>query len=149
VQARRSLLQPGKWTIGALANNVFSFAGQSSRADVNQMLVNCFVNYNLSKGWYVASLPIVTANWNAPSGSQWVVPLGGSIGRIMKLGFQPINIQIGFYGNAVHPPGTSSWNRRAQIAFLFPKLSPAQKKMLLQQNLKKLEQQQQATPPQK
>lgn len=140
-----ALTQPGKWTIGALVNNVWSFAGQSRRPDVNQMLFNWFVNYNLPKGWYVGTLPIVTANWNAPSGSRWVVPIGSSVGRIMKLGFQPVNIQIGFYGNAVHPPGASSWNMRAQIAFLFPKLSQAQKKMLLQQSLKQLEQQ----PPQK
>jgi hypothetical protein len=137
-----ALAQPGKWTVGALVNNVWSFAGQSSRPDVNQLLINYFINYNLSKGWYVGTLPIVTANWNAPSGSQWVVPLGGSIGRIMKMGFQPVNVQIGFYGNAVHPPGASSWNVRAQIAFLFPKLSPAMKRALLQQNLKQLEQQQ-------
>lgn len=144
-----ALSQPGKWTIGALANNVWSFAGQSRRPDVNQMLINWFVNYNLDKGWYVGTLPIVTANWNAPSGRGWVVPLGASVGRIMKVGFQPVNIQIGFYGNAVHPPGASSWNMRAQIAFLFPKLTPAMKKAILQQNLKQLEQQQQATPPQK
>ena len=139
------LTQPGKWTLGALANNVWSYTGQSSRSDVNQLLLNLFLNYNLQKGWYVASLPILTANWKAASGQQWVVPLGASVGRIMKLGFQPVNLQLGFYGNVVHPSGASSWNMRAQIAFLFPKLSHEQKKMLLQQNLKKLEQEEPKT----
>jgi len=48
------------------------------------------------------------------------VPLGGGIGRIMKLGAQPVNVGLQFYGNAVHPPGGSPWSLRVAIAFLFP-----------------------------
>jgi hypothetical protein len=33
------------------------------------------------------------------------VPFGGGVGRIMRLGFQPVNITAQFYGSAVHPPG--------------------------------------------
>ena len=29
------------------------------------MLLQYFINYNLNKGHYLASTPIVTANWNA------------------------------------------------------------------------------------
>ena len=47
------LVQPGHWTIGALINNVWSVAGSGGRADVNQMLLQYFVNYNLKKGWYL------------------------------------------------------------------------------------------------
>jgi hypothetical protein len=59
------LVQPGHWTVGVLINNVFSVAGSAHRPDVNQMLLQYFVNYNLKKGWYLASGPIVTANWNS------------------------------------------------------------------------------------
>lgn len=116
------LTQPGPWTLGALVNNVWSFAGQSSRANVNQMLFQYFINYNLKKGWYITWQPIVTANWEATNGNRWVVPVGGGIGRIMRLGFQPVNVTAQFYGNAVHPPGASSWSMKLQIAFLFPKI---------------------------
>jgi hypothetical protein len=37
---------------------------------------------------------------------------------------------------------------RAQIAFLFPKLSKEQEKMMLEKKLKELEQEQQKSPPQ-
>ena len=60
-----ALMQPGHWTVGVLINNVFSVAGSSHRPDVNQMLLQYFVNYNLNKGYYLTSGPIVTANWNA------------------------------------------------------------------------------------
>jgi len=136
------LSQPGKWTLGGLVNNVFSFAGQSSRADVNQMVFQYFINYNLKKGWYITWQPTITANWEATNGGRWVVPLGGGVGRIMKLGFQPVNITAQFYGNAVYPPGTSPWGMRLQIAFLFPKLTKQQEKMLLEQKLKQMEQEQ-------
>ena len=43
------LTQPGHWTLGALVNNVWSFAGHSDRQNVNQMLFQYFINYNLRK----------------------------------------------------------------------------------------------------
>ncbi len=81
------LEQPGKWTLGALVNNVFSFAGQSRRPDVNQMVFQYFINYNLQHGWYITWQPTLTANWEATNGGRWVVPFGGGVGRIMKLGW--------------------------------------------------------------
>jgi hypothetical protein len=133
------LAQPGKWTVGGLVNNVFSFAGQSSRADVNQMVFQYFINYNLSHGWYLTWQPTLTANWEATNGGRWVVPFGGGVGRIMKLGFQPVNLTAQVYGNGVHPQEASPWGMRLQIAFLFPKLTKQQQKMMMEQKLKQLE----------
>ena len=116
-----ALVQPGKWTLGLLANNVWGVAGHSNLPDVNQFLLQHFINYNLQKGWYLTWQPTLTANWEATKGGRWVVPLGGGIGRIMKLGPQPVNVGLQFYGNAVHPPGGSPWSMRLQIAFLYPK----------------------------
>ncbi|MHA0111314.1 hypothetical protein ACXYUI_29980, partial [Klebsiella pneumoniae] len=82
------------------------------------MLLQYFISYNMKKGWYVTTSPIVTANWNASRGNVWTVPFGGGVGRIMKLGFQPVNITAQFYGNATYPSSTSPWGMRLQIAFL-------------------------------
>jgi hypothetical protein len=141
-----ALVQPSHFTIGALANNYWSVAGHSDldKPAVNQFLLQWFVNYNMKKGWYLTSGPIVTANWRATNGV-WTVPFGGGVGRIMKLGFQPVNITAQFYGNAVYPAGTSPWSMKLQIAFLFPKLTKEQEKMMMQQKLKQLD----AEPPQK
>jgi len=140
-----ALTQPGHWTIGALVNNVWSVAGSGSRPPVNQMLLQYAVAYQLKKGWYVTSSPILTANWRASSRDVWTVPYGGGIGRVMKLGFQPINVTAQFYGNALYPAGTSPWGMRLQLAFLFPKLSKAQEKMLMEQAIKQLDQEQTET----
>jgi hypothetical protein len=136
------LAQPGKWTVGALVNNVFSFAGQSSRPPVNQMVFQYFINYNLKHGYFITWQPTLTANWEATNGGRWVVPYGGGVGRITKIGFQPVNLTVQFYGNAIHPEGTSPWSMRLQIAFLFPKLTKEQEKMMMEQKLKQMEQEQ-------
>lgn len=140
-----ALLQPGHWTLGVLANNVWSVAGDGSRPDVNQFLLQYFINYNLKKGWFITWQPTLTANWEATNGNTWTVPFGGGIGRIMKLGNQPVSLTGQFYGNAVHPEGTPSWSMRLQIAFLFPKLTDEEKEMLLKKKLQQLEQQKQQT----
>jgi hypothetical protein len=78
------LTQPKPWTIGVLVSNDWSIAGSGSRPSVNQVLMQPFLNYNLQKGWYLSTSPIITADWKASSGNVWVVPLGGGVGRVMK-----------------------------------------------------------------
>jgi hypothetical protein len=135
-----ALTQPGPWTLGALVSNVWSVAGSGGRPVVNQMLLQYFINYNLKKGWYISISPILTANWRGSSGSVWTVPFGGGIGKIARLGYQPVNLSAAFYGNPVNPSGASPWSMRLQIAFLFPKLSKEQQAMTMQQKLKQLPQ---------
>ena len=147
-----ALVQPGHWTIGALVNNVFSVAGSPNRPYVNQMLLQYFVTYNLKKGWNINTGPIVTANWRSKGsgeaadgndttgGSVWTVPFGGGVGRIMKLGFQPVNLSLNFYGNAVHPPGASSWGMRIQVALLYPRFTKEQQIMIMEKKLKEMQQ---------
>lgn len=111
----------GHWLYGTLVNNLFSVAGPSERPDVNQMLVQPFVNYNLRHDWYLVSSPYVTANWKASSGNEWTVPVGGGAGRIVRLGKQPVNVYAQFFRNVERPDGVTSWSARAQVQFLFPK----------------------------
>lgn len=135
-----ALTQPGHWTLGVLANNIWSVAGSGSRPDVNQFLLQYFINYNLKKGWFITWQPTLTADWEATNQEgQWTVPFGGGIGRIMKLGNQPILLTTQFYGNAVHPQGTPAWSMKLQISFLFPKLTKEEKEMLLKKKLEQLE----------
>ncbi len=143
-----ALTTPGHWVIGALANNVWSIAGTGSRAPVNQFLLQYFINYNIKHGWYVTTAPIITANWRASSGNVLTLPFGGGVGRIFKIGFQPVNLQVQGFGNAKYPEGTSPWGLRVELAFLFPKFTKAQEKEMMEMKLKQLDQEQLA-PPQK
>jgi len=138
-----ALAQPHHWTLGVLTNNVWSVAGTGSRPSVNQFLLQYFINYNMKKGWYVDIAPIITADWKASSGNVWTVPVGGGLGRLMKVGFQPMSMSAQFYGNAVHPSGASPWGMRIQIALLFPQLTAKEKMLMMEEKLKEMEKDQQ------
>ncbi|MFZ9003710.1 MAG: hypothetical protein ACO20F_11760 [Robiginitalea sp.] len=116
------LAQPGDWTFGALINNAWSFAGKEEREDVNHMLLNLFLVRQLGEGWYVNSAPIITADWKADSGEQWIVPIGAGGGKLVMLGGKlPVNIQTQLYYNVVRPDFGPEWQWRFQLQILLPK----------------------------
>jgi hypothetical protein len=111
-----------KWgTLGMLVRHLWSFAGESNRADVNQSLIEPFLNYNLPQGWYLITDLIITANWEAPSGQRWTVPLGGGAGKLFKIGNQTMNARVEAYYNIEKPDGAPDWQWGFTIQFLFPK----------------------------
>ncbi len=111
----------GPWVIGALVTNIWSFAGEDDRADVNQGLLQYFINYNFPGGFYFTSAPVITANWEADSDDRWTVPFGGGFGKILKIGKLPINTSLSAYYNVEHPDNGPEWSARLQFQFLFPK----------------------------
>src|SRR6202140_4990955 len=111
----------GHWLFGTLVQNLFSVAGPSKLPDVNQMLLQPFVNYNMRHGWYLTSSPIITSNWEANSNNRWTVPVGGGVGRIVHFGKRPVNTYAQFFRNVERPDGTTSWSARFDMTFLFPK----------------------------
>jgi hypothetical protein len=114
------LFQRGPWVVGALANNVWSFADDRGRADVNRLTVQPFVNYNFEGGWYATSSPVVTADWNA-RGEKWTVPVGAGFGRLIRIGSQPVNAQAQAFYNILRSEDGPEWTVRFQLQFLFPR----------------------------
>jgi hypothetical protein len=109
----------GPWVTGGLVNQIWSVAGDSDRRSLNQFLVQPFVNYNLPNGWYLVSSPIITANWQASS-DRWLVPVGGGVGRVFRVGSQPVNASLQAYANVAKPDLFGDVTIRAQIQLLFP-----------------------------
>ncbi len=110
-----------KWVYGFLVNNVWSVGGDENASDVNSMLFQYFINYNFTGGWYLSSAPIITANWEASEGNQWIVPFGGGGGKIVKIGKLPLNLQAQVFYNVVKPDGYGSMSLRLQAQLMLPK----------------------------
>jgi len=108
----------GPWVVGSLFSNVWSFTGDKS---VNLFTWQYFVNYNLDDGWYLTSAPVITANWEADSDNTWTVPFGGGVGKIFRIGKQPMNASAAAYYNVEKPDFGADWQLRLQVQFLFPK----------------------------
>lgn len=119
------LTMPGNWVLGALLQNVWSFAGPQNAPKVNQFLFQYFVNYNFKGGWYLTSSPVNTADWTqSDNKDRWTVPIGIGGGKIMRWGKQPVNITFQYYYNLVRPTGSvpsGPYTIRFQLQFLFPK----------------------------
>ncbi|MBC7940247.1 MAG: neuromedin U [Chitinophagaceae bacterium] len=109
------------WVYGALVNNSWSLGGADGGPKFNQLLLQPFINYNLPGGLYLTSSPVITANWKAAGSQQWTVPLGAGIGKIFRIGTQPVNAQISAYSNVVRPDLTADWSLRVQLQLMFPK----------------------------
>jgi hypothetical protein len=111
----------GPWLVGVLITDVASIGGQEDRKSVHQFLMQPFVDYNFSHGWYLASSPILTANWRATSGNKWTVPVGGGGGKILHIGHQAVNAYIQAFDDVVRPHESGTWTLRLQVQLLFPK----------------------------
>jgi hypothetical protein len=64
--------------------------------------------------------PQITANWIAESGNQRTLLLGGGIGKLFKVGKQPVNASLQAYGNVIRPENGPVWVLRFQVQLLFP-----------------------------
>jgi hypothetical protein len=109
------------WVYGALVNNIWSLSSNQRGGSYNNGLIQPFVNYNFKGGLYLTSAPILTVDWEADSGQQWTVPVGGGVGKIFHLRKLPVNTQLSTYYNVVRPDDGPNWQIRFQVQLMFPK----------------------------
>jgi hypothetical protein len=115
------LVTPGKFVLGAVINQMWRIGGSTSTTAINQFYTQPFINYNFRLGWSVSFAPAITANWSAPSGQQWTVPLGAGVSKITVVGKQPINLSFQYYHNVERPDNAGADQVRMVVAFLFPR----------------------------
>ena len=114
------VVKPKPWTIGFIASNVWSFAGQSGRSSVDKGSLQYFIHYNLANGWSLKTSPTMTAEWNKASGDVWTVPVGAGAAKVFKLGKVAIDASLAGYAYAAKPSDGPDWQLRCEASFLFP-----------------------------
>jgi hypothetical protein len=114
-----ALKQDGPWTYGALANHIWSFAGESDRNDISNTFLQPFVTYTTPSALSFAFQAEATYDWKA---EQWNIPLGIFVSKVVRLGQQMISLQAGprYYVEST-PNGPEGWAFRANLTLLFPK----------------------------
>jgi len=113
-----ALRQEHGWTYGLLANHLWSYAGQSDRAEVNATFLQPFVSYTTKKQTTFGINTESTYDWQ---NSQWTVPINLAVSQLLKLGGQPMQFQLGGRVYAERPDGGPDWGLRFTVTFLFPK----------------------------
>ena len=111
--------QPGQWTFGALANQLWSIAGDKNRPDVNAAYFQPFTSYRFPGGLTVGISSENTYDWNSKQLISGLASL--NIFQLIKFaGKQLANIQVSpllYYANAnIKKP---VWGARTTITLIF------------------------------
>jgi hypothetical protein len=116
-----ALIMPGRYVIGLLVNQLWSFAGKMSTPPVNSGFFQPFIDYNIPGGQFsLSTAPEITANYEAPGNQKWTVPVGGGVTYTFKLNNQIMQLYGGYYTNVVHPLSGPQTTLRIDWSLLFP-----------------------------
>ncbi|MGL6266828.1 MAG: hypothetical protein ACRC2O_02840 [Chitinophagaceae bacterium] len=111
------LTQNNGWTIGGLANHIFSVAGDENRSDINTTFLNPFFGYNWKSGSGVIINSEYTHDWENDLDVFVVTP---TFTAVTKFGSQVVSFAI---GPRIHfaPENRANYGLRAAITLVFPK----------------------------
>ena len=106
-----ALAQPGQWTIGMLANQIWSVGGSHNDQNIISTFLQPFIVYTLKSHTSFALNTESTYDWE---NSQWTVPINLMIQQVFKIGKQPMALQVGgrYYADA--PTGYAHLGRPAE-----------------------------------
>jgi len=115
-----ALSMRGPWTLGALGNHVWSFAGDGDRPDISSTLLQPFVAYTWPSAWTLSVQSESTYNWKT---EKWSVPVNAAVSKLVKWGKLPVSLQAGVgYWAASPETGPEGVRFRLQANFVLPKL---------------------------
>jgi hypothetical protein len=113
------LSQTGPWTVGMLANHIWSFAGDDDRPDVNSTFLQPFLTYTTANAWTFGINSESSYDWEA---EQWSVPINLTVGKVTQVGAQAVSFTGGLRYWADTPEGgPDDIGFRFVVSLLFPK----------------------------
>ena len=111
-----------RWQAGIVVQNLWSFAGDGSRREVNMMAMRPTISYHLDNGWYLSTSPSIVADWAADDDrNRWLLPVGGGVGKILVIGSQRISALVEAYQHVLSPEIGPDWQLRLQVSLLYPR----------------------------
>lgn len=113
------LKQSGPWTYGALANHMWSVAGDNNRADISTTFIQPFLSYTTPAAVTYTINTESTYDWKS---EQWVVPVNLSVTKVTKIGNQLVSYGGGlrYWANS-SSSGPEGVGVRLLFTMLFPK----------------------------
>lgn len=113
------LKQNGPWTYGALANHIWSVAGDDDRQDINTTFLQPFLSYTTKEAVTFALNTESTYDWKS---EQWAVPINFTATKVTKFGNQLFSVGGGvrYWGESTDG-GPEGLGVRLLFTLLFPK----------------------------
>jgi len=114
-----ALKQANGWTIGVLANHVWSIGKSDQYGDSSNSFLQPFVSYTTKQATSFALNTESTYNWES---EEWAVPINMTVSQIIKVGGRPVQLTGGARYWADSPEGgPDGWGARLAVTYLFPK----------------------------
>ncbi len=113
-----ALTQQGPWTVGILANHIWSFAGDDDRPPVSSTFLQPFLAYALPGAVTLSLNTESTYDWKS---EQWTVPIQLGVSKVFKFGKLPVSLGLNGRYWAERPDSAPEWGIRFIATFLFPK----------------------------
>jgi len=111
------LKQQSGWTLGMLANHIWSFDGGGEQ-DISATFLQPFLAFTTKTATTLSLTSESTYDWE---GEQWTVPINLSVSQLLKIGGLPLSPQAGVRVYAERPDGGPDWGLRFAVTFLLPK----------------------------
>ena len=92
--------------------------GDSDRDEVNATFIQPFVSYTTKTFTTFGFNTETTYDWEHEQGT---VPLNWTVQQLLKIGTQPLAVQLGARYYAEKPAGGPDWDLRFAMTLLFPK----------------------------
>jgi hypothetical protein len=119
------LEQVGGLTVGALMNQLWSVYTEDHRKTFSQLFLQPFIAYTFKTHTTFTLSSEASANWNNdPGDAKWTVPLIFQISQILKVGKQPISVQVGGKYYTDSPRYGPDWGVRFNLTLLYPTARP-------------------------
>jgi hypothetical protein len=112
------IIQPGQWTIGILADHIWSVGGSGPSGEINETYLQPFISYTTKDAITFSLESEAYYYW---TDSQWSVPLHLEVTKLLHVCGQPISIGPTLrYWVANPDTGAHDWGFRFTATLLFP-----------------------------
>jgi hypothetical protein len=113
--------------LGLLGYHLWDVEGEDDDPDISKTFAQPVIVYKFQslfgqKGWYLRNPDdLWSYDWKEDEWDQ--IPLGAALGRVFKIGKQPVNVFAGGWYNAASPDNaaTADYAFKVSFSFLFPK----------------------------
>jgi len=113
------LRQTGPWTYGALANHIWSVAGDGDRPDVNATFLQPFLSYTTPGAWTYTLQTESTFDWRTDN---WSIPIHALATKVLRIGGQLVSVGGGVRYWADSPSGgAEGFGLRLIVTLLYPR----------------------------
>jgi hypothetical protein len=109
--------QPITW--GGLAQQLWSFAGQSNRDGVNVTTLQPFLTYLLGGGWSATVTSESSYNWNGAAGQRWLVPVTLGTSKVVDIGGSFLNLGVAYVYYIERPQFATQSELRLSATYVF------------------------------